>query len=163
MTAAVVMVQPTSLDLALTALEIVDVIHETDRFEIEFAYTMTNVGDIAYDPSGLRPGDSDNASIQTYLGAAPGLASFAAGGYSVDDAPVLQPGDSYSRRFFSNTAHLSDPMAFGDYVWLIADLRKTGEEPERRTDNIASVRVPSPAPAALAVVGLVGTMARRRR
>ena len=155
-------IQPVPVfDLELIDLQVTGITQEADRFEIEFSYTIANAGSTPYDPNGVLPTTTDNAAIQTYLsdGVNPLLP---AGGFSIQDAPVLNPGDLYSGTAFSNTADLPNPLNFGDHVWLVVDLFNTGEEPEHLGNNRASAFVPAPATTALACVGVLLARGRRR-
>ena len=148
---------------ALTDLRVLGVTRDAGWYEIEFAYTIENVGGVAYDLDGMTPADdSDNAGIQSYLWNNDGGPFFAASGWSIYDAPTLAPGDTYSGTFSANTAQLVDPLSFGDNNWLVVDLLVPGEEPERLGNNRQVVLIPAPAPAALAGFGML-VAARRRR
>ncbi|GEM_PF-5565363 len=160
-----------TLDIALTDVQILNVAQESGWYEIEFGFTLENVGDVAYDLDGRTPvNDSDNAGIQTYLWNNNGGPFFAASGWSIYDAPTLSPGDLYNGTFTANTNQLTDPLSFGDNVWLVVDLTVPGEEPGQFSNNrrMALItgpilaQVPAPGPTGLAALGMLVTARRRR-
>ena len=151
------------LDLELTDVGVTDVSFEGSYWEIEFSYTVMNVGGVTFDPEGPNHNiDFDNAGIQTYLWDNAGGVFFAASGWSILDAPVIAPGESFSGSFTANSIELPDPTEFGDNTWLVIDLISTGEEPEYMGNNRALAHIPAPGAAALVGLGVVAGIRRRR-
>lgn len=151
------------LDLALTDVAVVGVTLNEDLWEVQFQYTVQNIGDIAFNPEGpSKDTDFDNAVIQTYLWDNAGGALIPAAGWAILDAPIIAPGESFSGIFTSNSFHLPDPLDFGTYTWLVVDLLGTGEEPEYMANNRAIVHIPAPGTACICGLGLLAANRRRR-
>lgn len=151
-------------DLVWDSAEIVSITFEGDRFEVGVDYRIANIGDAPIDIGGLDPQiDNDNVGIQAFLSDTDDLSGqvFAAGGTAIFQDLDLFPSHSILGTKFSNTAQLSDPLAFGDFVWLVLDITNTTEQGEALNNNRVVLFIPGAG--SFVLFGAGGLVAMRRR
>lgn len=159
-----------SPDLIFTSLEIISLEFIDNRFEIGFAYEITNVGAGSIDLAGPDLFDGlDNIGFQTYLASDEELLNpiHAAGGWLISTQPgkeyILQTNDTYSGMLFANTTQLADPAMLDPFNWLVVDILTDHSVPEEMgRNNRAVIHIPAPgAPALLAIGCMIATVRRR--
>ncbi len=112
-----------------------------------FTYDLVNIGDAPVDLGGEDPTIMyDNVGVQTYLadsGAADGQL-YPAGGSSIWNPVVLDPGARYAGVFTANSNQLPDPEHPGAFTWLVIDIHTTPETGAALDNNRVVVEIPEP-------------------
>lgn len=137
----------------------------TNVWEVFVSWEIANIGDAAID---LRGPDlmstTDDAGLQSFLAVDDQITMmvFAASGFSIDEADIVNPGETFSGTFIANTSQLPDPTVFGNHLWLAIDIQNTTEPSTALGNNRVILEIPTPGTATLIAVAALATTRRRR-